>query len=47
MTRLLLVGEGDFTIALSLVQNSRKGALELTATGFDSLAEVKAKYALP
>jgi 25S rRNA (uracil2634-N3)-methyltransferase len=40
--RVLLVGEGDFSFALSLVQNHRIQAL--TATCYDSEAELVEKY---
>lgn len=40
--RVLLVGEGDFSFAASLTTNHDVGAV--TATSFDALDELKAKY---
>jgi hypothetical protein len=40
--RLLLVGEGDFSFALSLAASV--GGAGITATSFDTLPDVNAKY---
>jgi Domain of unknown function (DUF2431). len=42
--KVLLVGEGDFSYAVSIIQQNMIHPENLIATSFDSLEEVKAKY---